>query len=263
MTIRLIKTSLKYKEIRKKGKTNLSFFPFFLRNISDKIGKTPLKYPGGKSRFTATIDKQLPSQCSEYRECFIGGGSVAIYLTKKYPDLKIWVNDLLEPLANFWIQLRDNGEELHRQVVEMRRQHQDPEDVEGLIKGSIQAMQNDSLPPLVRAVAFYIANRCSFSGLYGTKSMVSSVTNWKEHQCDQLLLYSRLIQNWKITNLDYKELLCDDVKVFVYLDPPYEISSSNLYGNKGEMHSQFDHDDFAENLQQIQMFAVDFVQRRP
>ena len=38
----------------------------------------------------------------EFREPFLGGGSVAIHVSKKYPHLKIWVNDLYTPLVNFW-----------------------------------------------------------------------------------------------------------------------------------------------------------------
>ena len=56
--------------------------------------------------------------------------------------------------------------------------------------------------------------------------------------------YTQIIQNWKITNGRYQELLTDDKSIFTYLDPPYEIGS-NLYGKKGEMHKGFDHDGFA------------------
>ena len=62
-----------------------------------------------------------------------------------------------------------------------------------------------------------------------------------------------LIKNWKITNLDYADLVedclghgeikCDD-NTFIYVDPPYNVKD-NLYGHKGEMHKGFDHDRFA------------------
>ena len=56
--------------------------------------------------------------------------------------------------------------------------------------------------------------------------------------------YGELIKNWKITNYNYDSLLTDDMGVFVYLDPPYDIKD-NLYGRKGSMHKGFDHDKFA------------------
>ena len=51
--------------------------------------KTPLRYPGGKSRACTKMDVYIPDlrDYKEYREPFLGGGSVAIYITKKYPHL--------------------------------------------------------------------------------------------------------------------------------------------------------------------------------
>ena len=78
--------------------------------------KTPLRYPGGKSRAVKKMAQFFPNffKFKSYREPFIGGGSVALYVTQMYPDLDIWVNDLYEPLVNFWKQLRDNGKELQK-----------------------------------------------------------------------------------------------------------------------------------------------------
>ena len=58
--------------------------------------KTPCRYPGGKSRAVTKMDPYFPDlrYYNEFREPFLGGGSVAIHITKKYPDLTIWVNDL-------------------------------------------------------------------------------------------------------------------------------------------------------------------------
>ena len=51
--------------------------------------KTPLRYPGGKSRACTKLDQYIPNLdgYKEYREPFLGGGSVAIHITKKYPHL--------------------------------------------------------------------------------------------------------------------------------------------------------------------------------
>ena len=61
---------------------------------------------------------------------------------------------------------------------------------------------------------------------------------------DRLPGYTKIIENWKITNGCYQELFTDDKSTFTYLDPPYDIGS-NLYGRKGNMHKSFDHDAFA------------------
>ena len=59
--------------------------------LSTKKLKTPLRYPGGKSRAVIKMDQHLPDlrDYTEFREPFLGGGSVALHITKKYPHLKI------------------------------------------------------------------------------------------------------------------------------------------------------------------------------
>ena len=93
-----------------------------------KSYKTPLRYPGGKSRACVKMDPYIPDlrDYKEYREPFLGGGSVAIYITKKYPDLKIWVNDLYEPLYNFWKVLRDDGDVLYEILCDLKSRYPDP-----------------------------------------------------------------------------------------------------------------------------------------
>ncbi|CAF34190.1 possible cytosine-specific methyl transferase [Synechococcus phage S-PM2] len=41
------------------------------------------------------------SAYEEFREPFLGGGSMALEVTKRYPKIDIWVNDLYEPLYIF------------------------------------------------------------------------------------------------------------------------------------------------------------------
>ena len=57
--------------------------------MSIKSLKTPLRYPGGKSRALVKLFQFIPDLKSykEYREPFIGGGSVALEITKRYPHI--------------------------------------------------------------------------------------------------------------------------------------------------------------------------------
>ena len=210
--------------------------------------KTPLRYPGGKSRALANLFRFLPdlSQVTEYREPFLGGGSVALEVTKRYPKLDIWVNDLYEPLYNFWRELQDNGDKLHRRLQELKSRYPDQESARGLFLEAKELINDRTKTDTERAVAFYVVNKCSFSGLTESSSFSkqASDSNFSMRGIERLPAYSKLIENWKITNLRYQELLTDDKQSFTYLDPPYEIGS-NLYGKRGNMHKGFDHDGFA------------------
>ena len=211
--------------------------------------KTPLRYPGGKSRATKKMAEFFPlfKDYKEFREPFLGGGSVALYITQMYPHLDIWVNDLYEPLYTFWKQLQLNGNEIKNQLVQLKQRHPDPSSAKYLFLESKEYLGQDPrrTDPTARAVSFYIVNKCSFSGLSESSSFSrqASDSNFSLRGIEKLPYYSQLIRKWNITNLSYEQLLTDEKDIFVYLDPPYDIKS-NLYGKKGGMHKGFDHDRF-------------------
>ena len=210
--------------------------------------KTPLRYPGGKSRACIKLEKFIPDlrDYTDYHEPFLGGGSVAIHITKKYPHLNVWVNDLYEPLYNFWRVLQDSGAELAERIGELKSQHPEPESAKDLFLNTKETVNDYTESDLSRAVAFYIVNKCSFSGLTESSSFSqqASISNFSVRGIEKLPGYSQIIKDWKITNKSYEELLTDSKDVFTYLDPPYDIKD-NLYGKKGSMHNGFNHDDFA------------------
>ena len=211
--------------------------------------KTPLRYPGGKSRAVKKMAEFFPlfSDYKEFREPFLGGGSVALYISQMYPHLDIWVNDLYEPLYTFWKQLQLNGNEIKNQLVQLKQRHPDPASAKYLFLESKEYLGKDprSCDPTARAVSFYIVNKCSFSGLTESSSFSkqASDNNFSMRGIEKLEYYQQLIKKWQITNLSYEQLLTDEKDIFVYLDPPYDIKSS-LYGRKGNMHRGFDHDKF-------------------
>ena len=219
-------------------------------SLTSKSLKTPLRYPGGKSRATVKLAQFLPDlkEYKEFREPFLGGGSVAIYITKMYPDLNIWVNDLFEPLSTFWKCLQDHGNEITQRLEFAKQRHPNPMSAKDLFDESKEYLELDvrERDAIQTAVNFYIVNKCSFSGLSANSSFSkqASDSNFSMRGIRRLPEFSELIQNWKITNGRYQELLTDDKSIFTYLDPPYDIGS-NLYGRKGDMHKSFDHDGFA------------------
>ena len=211
--------------------------------------KTPLRYPGGKSRAITKMVQYLPdmNKYKEYREPFLGGGSVALYMTKTYPHLEIWVNDLYEPLVNFWQQLQDEADEITTRLRTFKTTYSTPDRARELFLESKELVNDAGASLVTRAVSFYIVNKCSFSGLTESSSFSkqASDSNFSLRGIEKLPEYSNIIQNWIITNLTYERMTTDEKDVFTYLDPPYEIGD-NLYGKKGGLHKYFDHDIFAE-----------------
>ena len=219
------------------------------------ILKTPLRYPGGKSRAVPKLWEWIPETITEYREPFLGGGSMAIEMTKRFPDVPIWVNDMYEPLYNFWTHLQLAGDVMQDRLVKIKKDNPNPDDAKQLFLDSKDVLLNGT--DLDRAVAFYVINKCSFSGLTESSSFSpqASDSNFSMRGIEKLTEYFKLIKNWKITCLDYADLVedclgrigmltCSD-NTFIYVDPPYQVKD-NLYGHKGEMHKGFDHARFAD-----------------
>jgi len=217
--------------------------------------KTPLRYPGGKSKAIKTLSQWYPKVITEYREPFIGGGSIAIDVTKANPNIPVWINDLYVPLYNFWMQLRDRGQDLSESVREQKEKMlesgtQEEKDKFAKELFNQYATEIDTYDDFQKAVAFFIMNKCSYSGLTenSTFSPTAANSNFSLVGADKLAQFSELIKNWKITNIDYSEVMNAPGKdVFVFLDPPYDIKDF-LYGKDREMHKSFDHDRFAEDV---------------
>jgi DNA adenine methylase len=227
--------------------------------------KTPLRYPGGKSRACEKMGPYFPDlrNYDEFREPFLGGGSVAIYITKKYPYLDIWVNDLYEPLVNFWQVLQTFSGDLRDTLSREKSNNNNPEAAKELFLTAKDMVNDLALTSVDRAVAFYIVNKCSFSGLTESSSFSAqaSNSNFSLRGIEKLPEYSKLISKWRITNYSYDYLMDGNKGAFMYLDPPYDIKD-NLYGNKGSMHKGFDHDKFAadcdtNNMDQLVSYNSD------
>jgi site-specific DNA-adenine methylase len=214
--------------------------------------KTPLRYPGGKSRATDFLfqSTNLPKRTiKEYREPFLGGGSCAFAFSKQNPSVPVWVNDKYYNLYCFWLTVQKEGQKLADKLHEVKdtlSASSDPLqahlDYYHVMREGLKNADNE----FDIAWQFYIMNRCSFSGLGETTGSFSkdAVRDLFNHRLiAKLPKFGHLMKNWKITNEDYSELFDDNPDAFVFADPPYDISTF-IYGDKGNMHDTFDHKDF-------------------
>ncbi|MHC5737146.1 DNA adenine methylase [Nostoc sp.] len=213
--------------------------------------KSPLRYPGGKSKAINQIVEYLPESFSEFREPFVGGGSVFIYLRQKFPDLKIWINDLNRELFLFWKFAQSNLSQLVKEIRHIKVKFTDGK----LLFSELTNVDVNNLSDLERAVRFFVLNRITFSGTVesGGFSQEAFHKRFTDSSIERLeKLEDILSKNVQITNLDYSHLLKSEGEdVFIFLDPPYfSAMKSKLYGKDGHLHTYFEHQRFAEILQQ-------------
>lgn len=216
--------------------------------MSSKI-KTVLRYPGGKSRALREILPRIPTDFDEFREPFVGGGSVFIALKQTMENSMFWINDLNYDLFCFWKQLRDNSEELIKELSITKTHSSDGK----LLYKNLITQEINKESEFETAVRFFILNRITFSGLSssGGYSQESFEKRFTESSIQRLKPLTELIQDIKITNDNYeKSLKANGDNVFIFLDPPYfNARESKLYGKKGDLHREFDHKHFAKLME--------------
>ncbi len=208
--------------------------------------KSPLRYPGGKSRSVERIASLIP-QFDEFREPFVGGGSVFIHLKQKYPNKKYWINDIYQALFKFWEMSQCNVKNVIEQVLIWREEYPIGKELHKFLSDNILNF-ND----LEKAAAFFIFNRITFSGTTeaGGFSEQAFKGRFTDSSIERLKPIENILRNVKVTNDDFQKVIeAEGENVFIFLDPPYfSATKSALYGKNGNLHKSFDHERFAESL---------------
>jgi DNA adenine methylase len=201
--------------------------------------KSPLRYPGGKSRAIDLISSLIP-RFEEFREPFVGGGSLYIYLKQKDPKKRYWINDTYFELYNFWEMSQKN---VHAVINQVRLWKNDFSDGRELYKFLKENMANFN--SIERASAFFIFNRSTFSGTTESGGYSEQAFNGRftPSSIERLKELEKILPETKITNNDYQEVVeAEGENVFIFLDPPYfSATKSSLYGKNGNLHKTFDH----------------------
>jgi len=205
--------------------------------------KTPLRYPGGKSKALKQIAPLMPA-FEELREPFVGGGSVFIYAKQKFPDKKFWINDLYPELFSFWKIAQQDMSGLLEQIQTWKKSFSDGRVLHKFLLENISAFEG-----VKKAAAFFLLNRITFSGTsesggYSNQAFLKRLT---DSSIERVAKLESLLQGVQITNSDYREVVeKEGEKVFLFLDPPYHSATkSALYGKNGNLHKTFDHQRFA------------------
>lgn len=213
-----------------------------------KLIKSPLRYPGGKSRAAKFLYQYFPADFKEYREPFWGGGSMGIFTAQQRKNIRIIANDLNFDLHCFWTSLRDNHIHLTKGIRALKDSYKDGRQLYKFIL----SRRDIQLSNLERGIDFFILNRITFSGLvdsggYSQKAFIDRFTN---SSIERLITAHDIIKSFAFSSNNFSTLLeGEDKHVFIYLDPPYYVSTkSKLYGKKGLLHSTFSHEELYKSL---------------
>jgi DNA adenine methylase len=211
--------------------------------------KTPLRYPGGKTRAVKHILPLIPDDVKRVCSPFFGGGSVEFALANK--GVKVFGYDKMKQLVWFWNALCGDNERLADEVESLRESFVDRngDNVTGCPKESFlryrEELKTDSFMfSYDRAAKFYAINRSSFSGatFSGGWSEKSAHARFTDSSVQRLRDFKP--ENFRVDYADFEHAILSHPKAFLYLDPPYMLKASqnSLYGVSGNLHKGFEHE---------------------
>ncbi len=198
--------------------------------------KSPLRYPGGKSRGVGQILDLLPSNLKILCSPFIGGGSIELACASK--GVTVYGYDAFEPLVNFWQVALSHPSRLANSV----------EKLYPLSKGKFYELQtgyNSISGKIERAATLYALNRSSFSGTTLSGGMSPNHPRFTPSSIHRLRMFRA--KNLSVDCADFTYSIPKHYNQFLYLDPPYA-NGEKLYGQKGDMHDGFSHETLANLL---------------
>ena len=221
-----------------------------------KLAKSPLRYPGGKSRALKQILPLIPMNIAEFREPFVGGGSVFFAIRSLFHSRikTYWINDFNYDVVCFWRQARDNNPALVEALTTTHANATDGRALFAELTADKDALSENRslLSEFERAVRFFILNRITFSGVVdsGGYSPSAYANRWTASSIARVGQVAPYLRDVNITCEDYADVLFHEGEnVFLFLDPPYwKATTSKLYGVRGSLHTTFDHAQFAENM---------------
>lgn len=221
--------------------------------------RTPLRYPGGKSRLTGFIKMVMDENKltgGEYAEPYAGGAGVAINLLSSGHASRVHINDLSPAVFAFWKSVFDQPDELCQLIrdtpVTMATWHQQ----------KVLFDNAKDLSTLELGFATFFLNRTNRSGILeggviGGKKQAGKwkvdVRYHKDNLCLKIETISTFADQVSLYHLDAEKflgLVCPKLpkKALIFLDPPYYVKSDRLYQN---LYSPADHARIARKVRKL------------
>lgn len=188
--------------------------------------KTPFRYPGGKYyalKYLLPFINQIPHD--EYREPFVGGGSVFFGKAKACTN---WINDIDKDLVNTYQIIQDPVQ--HKKLIALL------ENEVATPERHTEVKESEPKTKMEGAFKYFYLNRTSYSGImkkpaWGYRTDKSSPPqNWGA----MILAAHQKLRGVKITSIDFEEILLapSPLRTLFYLDPPYlEADQKRAYKN--------------------------------
>ena len=203
--------------------------------------RSPLRYPGGKSRGAEKIFEFIPAGTKEICSPFFGGGSIELMCANN--GMMVYGYDKFLPLVDFWNYLIKKPDELAQLIAGWWSTGTNGLSEEFEERKEYQKLKTELLSPelsqLERAALFYVINRTSFSGSALSGGVTAGNPRFTESSIQRILEFKDVnnTENITVECLDFTKSIEKNKQKLMYLDPPYWLESK-LYGEKGDLNFQ-------------------------
>lgn len=213
--------------------------------------RSVIGWPGGKWYQRHQILAHVPEGITEMVSPFLGGGHIEMALQAR--GVRVWGSDIYLPLMILWDQLV-----------------RFPVGFAGALAGHVggypldaeraqravnlwRNLDHTDATQMEKAVAFYASIKLGYGGMPSRCSAYQQKGGgWKLNAAGDRKLRAFHAPNMrvgtdygKVRCLDYREALAECRGMFAYVDPPYKLHVSKaIYGEQGEVHRAFDHEEF-------------------
>lgn len=190
-----------------------------------------LKWIGNKQRFAHEIASYFPDDVKTYFEPFLGSGAVL----GTYAPARAVASDALKPLAEIWMTLSGDSDELKGWYAARRSQvdadFSNKQEIYEKVKASYNSSPNGADLLYVSRSCYggvvrfrqsdhYLSTPCGVHKPIAVESFNSRVDIW-----------SARVKGTTFANLDFRQAISEaQVGDLVYCDPPYTDSQAILYG---------------------------------
>ncbi len=218
---------------------------------------TPLRYPGGKSKFSPYIKDIIErnSLYGHYVEPYAGGAGVALDLLFNNFCTDIHINDLDLAIYNFWKSITEDTDEFIKLIIDT------PVTIDEWHKQKLK-IKESSISPLEQGFATFFLNRTNRSGILKA-GVIGGLNQSGTYKLDCRFNKVNLIKRIEkigsmakkihVYNRDTADWLHEIDSIIphnslIYLDPPYYIKGQGLYRN---FYKHDDHVNICNILSQI------------
>lgn len=223
--------------------------------IKEIEAKPFLRWAGGKKWLKKEIHNFLPQEnYKNYHEPFLGGGAIFFFLRPKRVS---FLNDLNKELIDTYMHVRDNVEEVIRELKKFKNTEE-----------CYYAVRNQKLRSEVRKAARFIyLNQTSFNGIYrvnlkGEYNVPFGYRKKNFFEPENLRLVSNSLKNSVLSYGSFIDCLTNIKKGdLVFLDPPYTITHNDngFFKYNQKLFSETDQYKLSEMIDEIKRKEAHYI----